>query len=69
MAEHDEIEVKEARQWSEGELRTLLAKRREEAQTMRFKHALGQLRENHKLRVSRRDIARLETILGERQRA
>ena len=69
MAENDEIEVKEARQWSEGELRALLTKRREEAQKMRFKHALGQLKESHKLKLGRRDIARLETILGERQRA
>ena len=68
MAENDNIVVvKEARDRSDAELRSLLDSKREELHQVRFKHALGQLDKTHSLKQLKRDISRLSTILSERK--
>ena len=49
------------------ELETLNQERRRQAFDLRFQHYTGQLQDSAALRVNRRDIARIETILRERQ--
>ncbi|OGQ83992.1 MAG: 50S ribosomal protein L29 [Deltaproteobacteria bacterium RIFOXYA12_FULL_58_15] len=64
MAEHENsVVTKELRERSEAELKSLLGSKVEELQKARFRHALGQLRETHTLKLLKRDIARLETVL------
>ena len=69
MAKHENaIIAKELRGRAEAELRSLLLAKSEELQKLKFKQALGQLRETHNLTVLRRDIARLETVLTEKSK-
>jgi large subunit ribosomal protein L29 len=42
---------------------------RKEQFNLRFQRATGQLEATGRIRVVRRDIARLKTVMGERQRA
>jgi large subunit ribosomal protein L29 len=60
--------AKELRKRADAELRSLLSAKIEELQKARFKHALGQLRETHTLKVLKRDISRLRTVLTEKGR-
>ena len=50
------------------ELATLLLDLRKEQFNLRFQKASGQLENVARVRVVRRDIARIETVLGERRR-
>lgn len=68
MADENRVVPSEMRDRSESELQTLLNGKREELHKTRFKHAIGQLRETHELRGLKRDISRIETILGELRR-
>jgi large subunit ribosomal protein L29 len=47
------------------EIKSKLADAREELMKLRFQQVTGQLTDTSRLRIVRRDIARLETILGE----
>jgi large subunit ribosomal protein L29 len=47
------------------EIKSKLADTREELMNLRFQQVTGQLTDTSRLRIVRRDIARLETILGE----
>ena len=68
MAENDNIVVvKEARDRSEAELRSLLESKREELHQAKFKHTLGQLDKTHALKQLKRDISRLSTVLRQRE--
>jgi large subunit ribosomal protein L29 len=68
MAKNENIIVaKELRERGDAELRSLLASKREELHGVEFKQALGQLRETHTIRLLKRDIARLQTLLRERE--
>jgi large subunit ribosomal protein L29 len=51
------------------ELRSKITDAREEMMKLRFQQVTGQLTDTSHLRVLRRDIARMETILRESERA
>jgi large subunit ribosomal protein L29 len=66
MAKNENMVVaKELRERSEAELRSLLASKLEELHKVKFNHALGQLRDTHTLKLLKKDIARLKTVLRE----
>jgi large subunit ribosomal protein L29 len=52
-----------------GEIETKLADAREELMKLRFQQVTGQLTDTSHLRVLRRDIARMQTILHEQAAA
>lgn len=54
---------------SPDELKDLLIALRREQFNLRFQRATGQLESTNRIRVIRRDIARIKTILGERAAA
>ena len=54
---------------SDDELTDALATLKKEQFNLRFQRASGQLESTMRVRVVRRDIARIKTILGERGRA
>ncbi len=51
------------------ELKTQLADLKKEQFNLRFQRASGQLENTARVRQVRRDIARIQTVLGERGRA
>jgi len=51
------------------ELENKLADAREELMKLRFRQVTGQLTDTSQLRILRRDIARMETILSEQRKA
>lgn len=55
----------EIRKMSMEEIRAKLSDSREELMKLRFQQVTGQLTDPNRLRILRRDIARLETILNE----
>jgi large subunit ribosomal protein L29 len=54
---------------STDELKDMLIALRREQFNLRFQRATGQLESTNRIRVIRRDIARIKTILGERATA
>ena len=52
-----------------GEIETKLSDAREELMKLRFQQVTGQLTDTSHLRILRRDIARMQTILREQQKA
>ena len=56
----------EIRALSSDEIESRLSDAREELMKLRFQQVTGQLTDTSRLRIVRRDIARLETILRER---
>jgi len=63
------MKVEEVRKLSVEEIRTKLGDSREEMMKLRFQQVTGQLTDTSHLRVLRRDIARMESILREVERA
>lgn len=63
------MKANELRQKSIEELNTLGLERRRELFELRFKHYTGQLLDTASLRKARRDIARIETLIRERELA
>ena len=61
------LKTKDLREMKTEELETLNQERRRQAFDLRFQHYTGQLQDSAALRVNRRDIARIETILRQRQ--
>jgi large subunit ribosomal protein L29 len=61
--------VADVRAKSEDELKAMLLDLRKEQFNLRFQRASGQLEATGRIKTVRRDIARLKTIMGERQRA
>ncbi len=59
----------EIRNLSTQELVTRLSDAREELMRLRFQMAMGGLTDFTRLRQTRRDIARMMTIIGEREKA
>ncbi len=53
---------------STGELQTRLSDAREELMNLRFQQSTGELTDYTRLRFTRRQIARLLTLIGERER-
>ena len=52
-----------------GEIETKLADARDELMKLRFQQVTGQLTDTSHLRILRRDIARMQTILRQQQAA
>ncbi len=63
------MKVEEARKLAAEEIRTKLTDSRDELMKLRFQQVTGQLTDTSHLRVLRRNIARMETILRETERA
>ncbi len=59
----------EIRALSVGEIEAKLADAREEMMKLRFQRVTGQLTDTSRLRILRREIARLSTIISEREMA
>lgn len=59
--------VKELRELSVEELSTKLADQRKELLDARFKHATAQLEKTSELRAMKKQVARISTILNEKE--
>ena len=59
------MKTEEIRKLSAEEIRSKLSDSREELMKLRFQQVTGQLTDTSRLRLLRRDIARLETILNQ----
>ena len=63
------MELKKMRELTEVELNTELDKMKKELFNMRFQHVTGQLENPVKMRELKRDIARVKTIIREKELA
>ena len=63
------MKIDEVRAKSDDELRDQIRNLKKEAFNLRFQKATGQLENTARQRQVRRDIARAETVLGERRNA
>ncbi|HEX9617960.1 MAG TPA: 50S ribosomal protein L29 [Anaerolineales bacterium] len=63
------MKVSEIRALSDSELRTRLNDAREELMNLRFQQATGELTDHTRLRYTRRTIARMLTVLTEREQS
>ncbi len=59
----------EIRLLSNDEIKTKLADARHELMNLRFQMVTGQLTDTSRLKRARKEIARFETLLGEREQA
>lgn len=60
--------AEEIRSLSIEEIRSQLSDAREELMRLRFQQASGELTDFNRLRITRRNVARLMTVLNERER-
>ena len=63
------MELKKMRDMTEIELNTELSKMKKELFNLRFQHATGQLENPLKMRELKKDIARVKTIIREKELA
>jgi len=63
------MKVDDIRKLAVEEIRTKISDSHEELMKLRFQQVTGQLTDSSHLRTLRRDIARMETILRETERA
>ena len=63
------MELKKMRDMTEVELNTELSKMKKELFNLRFQHVTGQLENPIKMRETKRDIARVKTIIREKELA
>lgn len=63
------MKAEEIRKLSAEEIRTKIADARDELMKLRFQQVTGQLTDTSRLKILRRDVARMETILREMARA
>jgi large subunit ribosomal protein L29 len=63
------VKTNELRDLKSGEIETKLADAREELMKLRFQQVTGQLTDTSRLRILRREIARMQTILHEQSSA
>ncbi len=63
------MKSEEIRKMSVEEMQGKLSDMREELMKLRFQQVTGQLTDTSRLRLLRRDVARMETIFNERSRA
>ena len=61
------MKTKELRELTIDELNTKLAELKEELFNLRFRHATGQLENPVSLRTCKKDIAKVKTIIRERE--
>ncbi|HEX5807432.1 MAG TPA: 50S ribosomal protein L29 [Anaerolineales bacterium] len=59
----------ELRNLKPGEIETKLSDAREELMKLRFQQVTGQLTDTSRLRILRREIARMQTVLGQQAKA
>ncbi len=59
------VKPSELRDLKSGEIETKLSDAREELMKLRFQQVTGQLTDTSRLRILRREIARMQTILRE----
>ena len=64
-----QTKIADIRKLAAAEIRAKLADSREELMKLRFQQVTGQLTDTSSLRALRRNIARMETILREQERA
>ena len=57
----------EIRNMSDQEIQTRLEETYEELFNLRFQQAIGQARDSNRVKLLKRDIARLKTVLNERK--
>ena len=57
------VKTSELRDLKSGEIETKLADAREELMKLRFQQVTGQLTDTSRLRILRREIARMQTVL------
>jgi large subunit ribosomal protein L29 len=62
------LKASELREWAEADIRSRVAELEEERFRLRFRAATETLEDALRLRWLRRDIARLKTVLRERER-
>ena len=62
------MNTKEIRELSTEEIKNKLMDSRQELMNMRFQMVTGQLTDTSRFKVARRQIARFETILAQRER-
>ena len=63
------IKPSELRNLKAGEIETKLTDARDELMKLRFQQVTGQLTDTSRMRILRREIARLQTILREQSKA
>ena len=63
------VKTSELRNLKSGEIETKLTDAREELMKLRFQQVSGQLTDTSRLRILRREIARMQTILREQPAA
>jgi len=63
------VKASELRNLKSGEIETKLTDAREELMKLRFQQVTGQLTDTSRLRILRREIARMQTILREQPAA
>lgn len=63
------VKPSELRNLKSGEIETKLTDAREELMKLRFQQVTGQLTDTSRLRILRREIARMQTILREQPSA
>ena len=63
------MELKKIREMSEAELNSELVRMKKELFNLRFQHVTGQLENPIKMRETKRDIARVKTIIREKELA
>ena len=63
------VKTSELRNLKSGEIETKLADAREELMKLRFQQVTGQLTDTSRLRILRREIARMQTVLREQPKA
>ena len=63
------MELKKIREMSEVELNAELTKMKKDLFNLRFQHVTGQLENPIKMRETKRDIARVKTIIREKELA
>jgi large subunit ribosomal protein L29 len=59
------MKIKEIREMQVEQLQAKISDAREELLKLRFQQVTGQLTDTSRMRILRREIARMETILGE----
>jgi len=63
------VRASELRNMKPGEIETKLTDSREELMKLRFQQVTGQLTDSSRMRILKRDIARMMTILKEQAKA
>ena len=63
------MELKKIREMSEAELNAELIRMKKDLFNLRFQHVTGQLENPIKMRETKRDIARVKTIIREKELA